>query len=249
MEGWIKLHRKTMSHYLFTENRVFSKFEAWMYIIMSANHCDNKFLLGNDILDIKAGQFVTSQKKLMYVFGWSKSKLIKFLELLKKDEMIDFKCDKKKTTLTVVKYSLYQETKTTKRPQKATNKNVKNDIKKKEPLLSEIKISDVEDNLKPYFTIAVNFQKLFITNLKEKDAPTKHQESATFKNYVNPIRLMVENKECTIENLREVYKFLDSSKGEFWKTNILSTSKLREKITTLVMASKAKENKFKEDKL
>ena len=90
---------------------------------------------------------------------------------------------------------------------------------------------------------------MFITNLKEKDAPTKHQESATFKNYVNPIRLMVENKECTIENLREVYKFLDSPKGEFWKTNILSTSKLREKITTLVMASKAKENKFKEDKL
>jgi hypothetical protein len=124
-----------------------------------------------------------------------------------------------------------------------------NDINKNS-LLSEIKISDVDEDLKQFYDIALNFQQLFIKNLKEKNAPTKQQENATFKKYVDPIRLMIKNNECTIENLREVYAYLNSSRGEFWKTNILSTETLRKQITKLVMSSKLPEFKpKKEDKL
>jgi hypothetical protein len=124
-----------------------------------------------------------------------------------------------------------------------------NDINKNS-LLSEIKISDVDEDLKQFYDIALNFQQLFIKNLKEKNAPTKQQENATFKKYVDPIRLMIKNNECTIENLREVYAYLNSPRGEFWKTNILSTETLRKQITKLVMSSKLPEFKpKKEDKL
>jgi hypothetical protein len=120
----------------------------------------------------------------------------------------------------------------------------------KDFLLSEIKISDVDDDFKQFYEIAYNFQQLFIKNLKEKNAPTKDQDNATFKKYVNPIRLMIKNNECTIENLREVYAYLNSPRGEFWKTNILSTETLRKQITKLVMSSKLPEFKpKKEDKL
>jgi hypothetical protein len=117
--------------------------------------------------------------------------------------------------------------------------------------LSEIDISDVEDGLKYYFTIAKEFQSLFIKNLKDKGASTVHQEKATFKNYVTPIRLMIENKECDTDNLREVWKYLSSAKGEFWKSNILSTETLRKQITKLVMEANKKEtiSKTKIDKL
>lgn len=122
-------------------------------------------------------------------------------------------------------------------------------------LLSEIKISDdknffiinnqeieTDQNALEYFTIAEKFRNLFIKNLKEKGSPFVHQEKATFKNYVSPIRLMIENKEATIAQLREAYSFLNSVDGEFWKSNILSTTALRKQISTLI----AKKNMVKQ---
>lgn len=113
--------------------------------------------------------------------------------------------------------------------------------------LSEIKISDaenflivkektieVEDDLMLYFKTAKSFQNLFIKNLKEKSSPFSQQSNAKFKNYVNPIRLMIEKKEATIEQLREAYNYLDSPEGEFWKSNVLSTETLRKQISKLL---------------
>jgi hypothetical protein len=116
MEGWIKLHRKILEHYLFKEKRVFSKFEAWNYILLTVNHKPSKFLLGNELIELKEGQMITSQSKLMEKFGWSKSKLNNFFDLLEKDSMIVVDADSKKTTLTVIKYRDYQVLETAKRP-------------------------------------------------------------------------------------------------------------------------------------
>lgn len=111
-------------------------------------------------------------------------------------------------------------------------------IKIKKTLLSKIEISDVEDSLKPFFLIAIAFQEIFIKNLQEKNASTVHQEKAIFENYVNPIRLMITNKECSVDDLRDVAKYLRSPSGEFWKSNILSTTALRKNIGKIVMKAR-----------
>lgn len=137
-QGWIKVHRQIKEHYLFKEKRVFSKFEAWMDILLMANHADNKFILGNELIELKKGQFITSELKLMSNWNWSKSKVRSFLSLLQSDSMIVLTTDKKKTTLTVVKYGDYQVSETTEKPQRDhkrttsrpqadTNNNDKND--------------------------------------------------------------------------------------------------------------------------
>ena len=113
--------------------------------------------------------------------------------------------------------------------------------------LSKIEISDVDDSLKVYFKIAKKFQELFIKNLKEKKSPTSHQEKAKFKNYVDPIRLMITTDGISKEQILKVYNYLDSPNCETlkfsWKTNILSTKKLREKFQQLsVKANQIKEN-------
>lgn len=105
--------------------------------------------------------------------------------------------------------------------------------------LSEIEISDVPENEIEFFEIAKAFQELFIKNLKEKQAPTKHQEKAKYKNYVDPIRLMMVNDGVSKEHLQKAFKFLDSPGGSFWKDNILSTSKLREKFQQLIVKSQS----------
>jgi len=115
-------------------------------------------------------------------------------------------------------------------------------------LLSEIKISD-DDNFfkfndlnysitekeKVNFKTAVWFQKLFIKNLKEKNAPTTHQEKATYKNYVTPIRLMFDSDKVTQEQFKKAYDYLNSPAGEFWKNQILSTETLRKQIQKLII--------------
>ncbi|MEZ7821238.1 MAG: hypothetical protein QMB51_02940 [Patescibacteria group bacterium] len=120
--GWIKLHRKIEENWIFQEKRVFSKFEAWLHFLLRANHKDNRISLGNEIIEIKQGSFITSEIKLMNLFNWSKTKLRTFLEVLEKEKMIIKKSDVKKTTISIVNYSVYQNLETTKRPNKNQNK-------------------------------------------------------------------------------------------------------------------------------
>ena len=137
MEGWVKLHRKIQDHWLW-QDKPFDKRSAWIDMLLMANHDDNKFLLGNVLVEVQRGSFITSELKLMERWGWSKTKVRSFLEVLQKDKMIIKKSDKKKTAIIIEKYSDYQDSKTTERPQKDhkktterpqkdTNKNDKND--------------------------------------------------------------------------------------------------------------------------
>lgn len=127
------------------------------------------------------------------------------------------------------------------------NDSVNDKKKLDKSLLSEIKISDVPELELEYFKIAKAFQELFIKNLKEKNVPSKNQEKANYKNYVTPIRLMMQKDEVTKKQMTEVFDYLKSDRCEnsnfSWKTNILSTSKLREKFTQLLLKSKEQNGK------
>lgn len=120
--GWISLSRSIQDHWLSKEKRSYSKFEAWIDILLSANHMDNKFMLGNEVITLKRGSFITSELKLMSKWGWSKSKVRAFLSLLQKENMVKISPDSKKTTLTVVKYEDYQPSKTKEKPVKNQSK-------------------------------------------------------------------------------------------------------------------------------
>ena len=109
-----------------------------MDLILAANHKNNKFPLGDEVITVERGSLITSELKLMERWGWSKTKVRQFLNQLQSDAMIVKKTDRKKTTISIVNYGIYQETETTEepkkdqkktdeRPMKDTNKNVKND--------------------------------------------------------------------------------------------------------------------------
>lgn len=116
-KGWISLYRSMQSHPFWVEDRVFSKAEAWLDILMTANHSDNKFLLGSEFVEVPRGSFITSELKLISKWKWSKTKVRNYLKLLQSDGMITKNSDSKKTTITVVRYCDYQDIQTTKEPQ------------------------------------------------------------------------------------------------------------------------------------
>lgn len=127
--GWIRLYRSIRKHWLWEDAE---KLKWWIDILLQANHQDNKFLLGSELVVIERGSFHTSELKLSQRWGVSKTTIRKFLELLEEDKMIKVKKSKKGTTIKVSNYEDYQsnseEEKTTKKPQKNHNVDNKNTI-------------------------------------------------------------------------------------------------------------------------
>lgn len=136
MAGWIKLHRQLMESDMW-EEKPFSRGQAWVDLLLMVNFEEKKILFDGDMIPVNRGQKITSIRKLCERWGWSNSKVNKFLTVLKNEKMIDVKSDTKKTVVTVVNYDVYQQydnEKTsqkhhrndTETSQKHTNKNLKN---------------------------------------------------------------------------------------------------------------------------
>ena len=68
MSGWIKIHRDILYHEIWSD-KPFSKGQAWIDLILLANHSDNKCMVGNKVEEIKRGSFITSELKLMDRWG------------------------------------------------------------------------------------------------------------------------------------------------------------------------------------
>ena len=112
MKGWISLHRKIIENPIFKERRTFSKFEAWIWMLLRANHSEGKFLLGNHMLNVKRGSFVTSQQQLCKQFNWGTTKLRSYLKLMETEDMIVVNPLAKATCITISNYDSYQNIQT-----------------------------------------------------------------------------------------------------------------------------------------
>ena len=109
MEGWISLHRKILENPILNRSRVYSNFEAWIWLLLKANHKDNKFMLGSELVKVKKGSMITSQKKLCKQFRWGSTKLRNFLKVLQKDKMLLLETNTQSTQITICNYESYQD--------------------------------------------------------------------------------------------------------------------------------------------
>lgn len=109
MSGWIKIHRSITDHWLYSEKRVFSKFEAWHDILLTVNYSESKSLIKGKLYIVKRGQSILSLESWGKRWGWDKSKVRRFMELLQADGMIELVSDNITTHLTVCKYEVYQD--------------------------------------------------------------------------------------------------------------------------------------------
>ena len=129
-KGWISLYRSIQDHWLWQE-KPFSKAQAWLDLLLSANHKEAKILMDNTLIKLEKGSFFTSELKLADRWGWSKKKVRNFLELLSNDNMIVKESTKKGTKITIVNYEVYQQRGnhegTIKEPLRNTNNNDNND--------------------------------------------------------------------------------------------------------------------------
>ncbi|MDI9386875.1 MAG: hypothetical protein QM387_04735, partial [Spirochaetota bacterium] len=164
MSGWIKLHRQIQGHWLWLSEKPFDKRSAWIDILLMVNHEDKTVLLGNDLVEVKRGERLTSEPKLAERWGWSRTKVRNFLNLLEKDGMIENKKEgRKRTRLKVLNYSIYQGSEDS---EKTSKKQVKNNERTSREQAENINKNDKNDKNDKKLVIDPFLLEL-MNNLKE----------------------------------------------------------------------------------
>ena len=108
--GYLALWRKVRDHAFWKERRVFSKFEAWVDILMSAQWQEEPqdVVLGMTVLIQNYGECLKSTRTWAYRWNWSQSKAKRFLTFLdKKLNQITVKNEGITTRLKVINYKFF----------------------------------------------------------------------------------------------------------------------------------------------
>lgn len=104
-QGWIKLDRAIVSHWIFEDAW---KFRAWIDLLILANHQSKKVVLGNQIFMCERGELLYSLDSLSKRWRVERSRTRRFLQLLQSESMIVLKDERKTTRITICKYESYQ---------------------------------------------------------------------------------------------------------------------------------------------
>ena len=111
MAGWVKVDRSIQEHWLWSE-KPFSKAQAWIDLILYANHKEAKIMIKHRLIEIKRGQQARSEVTLSKEWGWSRDKVRRFLKLLESDGMVIQQKTNVTTLLTICNYDGFQSTAT-----------------------------------------------------------------------------------------------------------------------------------------
>ena len=173
-EGWIKLHRAIQEHWLW-DDEPFTRGQAFIDLLLMVNHKDKKIMFNGELIEVKKGSKITSLRQLSDRWKWSTNKVKKYLDQLQKDGMINYKCDNKKTLLTIENYSVYQgqgnAEETQKKQERNTDETEKEHRSDTEEIQKKFK-SDAEENQKK----TNKNDKEYIKNDKECNKKEKEWE-------------------------------------------------------------------------
>ena len=98
-EGFVRLSRSFFDHYLWSEERVYSRAEAWLDLVAQCAYEPHKRMVANRLVEIPRGGIVASERFLSDRWQWSRTKVRAFLDLLRSEKMISSKKTTKRPCL------------------------------------------------------------------------------------------------------------------------------------------------------
>ena len=128
--SYIKLFRKLLKSPIFENEKAL---KIWIWCLLKATHTDRQQLVGQQIVNLKKGDFVFGRNKASEELKMNESTIYKYIKLLEKLQMISIKSNNKFSVISIEKWEEYQAKEqqennkvTTEEQQSNTNKNVKN---------------------------------------------------------------------------------------------------------------------------
>lgn len=126
LEGWVKFYRKSLDHWLYSEDRPHTRREAFEDMLLLVNHAETNVLVNGDLVGCGKGQSVMTLKSWAKQFKWSVSKVRTFFNLLEREEMITTEGLRKTTRVTICNYAYYQNEQQRENNEKTTRKQREN---------------------------------------------------------------------------------------------------------------------------
>lgn len=108
-KGWISLYRSLGDSSLWLKEK-FTRGQAWVDLLMLANHKDGWFMVRDNRVDVKRGQIGRSILSLADRWKWSQGKVKRFLKMLENDDQIREQNSNVTTLITLINYDTYQKT-------------------------------------------------------------------------------------------------------------------------------------------
>lgn len=240
--GWIKVYRSVRDHWLWENgNERYAKW--WIDILMMVNHESHKVLVNGKLIEIAAGERLTSINKLATQWGATRRTVDRFLELLADDDMISFnKSRENGTTLKVLHYTDYQqsEAKSVKGSAQATAQGMaQRTTHKQEPKndKNEKKEDSQHSRKREYADDSPEMIEAVYLWEKIKDNNPEHRKP-NLQSWADDVRKMNELDHRPFE---KIHKMIDwCQRDGFWSTNILSAAKLRSKYDTMAAQANSK---------
>ena len=105
--NWIKLNRKIWDSFIWSFDE--PKYTlAWIDMLLMANYKDKKIIFDGAFETVARGSFITSIVKLSERWKMNRRTVKRFLDILQQDGMITYQCTRKRTSIRIEKYELYQ---------------------------------------------------------------------------------------------------------------------------------------------
>jgi hypothetical protein len=114
-EGVFAVHRGVFKHPMF-DGEVYTRRDAWLWLLGNAAWKATRVRIGREIIDVGRGQLAHSERFLAGKWGWSKSKVHRFLERLKTEAMVSLVADHETNLITICNYDDYQFGRTSNEP-------------------------------------------------------------------------------------------------------------------------------------
>lgn len=108
MQGWISLHRKIMNHEFFKEKRKFSRFEAWIDLLLKASFEEEEVSFNFQKFKLERGQLVTSIRELSERWGWHRKTIRTYFNQLQKEDMVNLDASNRGFVISIIKFDYYQ---------------------------------------------------------------------------------------------------------------------------------------------
>ena len=253
-EGWICLHRKIRQNPVFYDADLL---RLWLYCLLEATHRERDQLIGRQVVKLLPGEFVTGRFDLEAGFNnglkpdrkKSPKTIWRWLETLESAGFLTIKSTTKFSVISIVNWHLYQDKSsdddqqvTNKRPtddQQMTNKrptddqqvttnnnvnNINNNKQEKIKRLSRQREAYAEDS-SPY--------RLAVYLLSKINSWTDKLKEPDLQSWADDCRKLLEIDKRDKQLIRDVIDWV--TENSFWRTNILSPSKLRKQFDRLVI--------------
>lgn len=108
MNGYFQVQRRFFSHWLWKDDRVFSRAEAFLDLLQLAAFTHSKKVVGSDLIKLAPGEIVASERFLAGRWKWSTTKVRAYLTLLEADGMVTKEKKQGTTVLNLLNYDKYR---------------------------------------------------------------------------------------------------------------------------------------------